>query len=49
MALRRIRKPYDKYGMYERSVQRPDFDIDFVTRVYIKEHERVPLALREDF
>lgn len=49
MRLRRLRKPYDKYGMYERAVQRPQFDIDFVTRVYRAEHGRVPLALREDF
>jgi len=49
MSLRRPRKPYDKYGLYERSVQRPQFDIDFVTRVYRAEHGRVPLALREDF
>lgn len=49
MRLRRLRKPYDKYGMYERAVQRPQFDIDFITRVYRAEHGRVPLALREDF
>lgn len=49
MRLRRPRKPYDKYGLYERSVQRPQFDIDFVTRVYRAEHDRLPMALREDF
>lgn len=49
MSSRRPRKPFDKYGLYERSVQRPDFDIDFVTRAYAREHARVPLALREDF
>lgn len=49
MRSRRPRKPYDKYGLYERAVQRPDFDIDFITRVYRSEHDRLPLALREDF
>jgi hypothetical protein len=49
MSRRRPRKPYDKYGLYERSVQRPQFDIDFVTRVFRAEHGRIPLALREDF
>ena len=47
--MRRLRKPYDKYGMYERAVQRPQFDIDFVNRVFTGERARVPLALREDF
>ena len=49
MRSRRPRKPYDKYGLYERAVQRPQFDIDFITRVYRAEHGRVPLVLREDF
>lgn len=49
MALRRPRKPYDKYGLYERAVQRPRFDIDFITRVFRTEHGRLPLSLREDF
>ncbi|MDQ3069109.1 MAG: class I SAM-dependent methyltransferase [Acidobacteriota bacterium] len=49
MRFRRVRKPFDKFGLYERSVQRPDFDIDFITRVYATEHARVPLVLREDF
>jgi hypothetical protein len=49
MRSRRPRKPYDKYGLYERAVQRPQFDIDFITRVFRAEHGRVPLALREDF
>ena len=47
--MKRPRKPFDKYGLYERSVQRPQFDIDFITRVYRAEHDRLPLALREDF
>lgn len=49
MSSRRPRKPFDKYGLYERSVQRPDFDIDFINRVYTRERARVPLVLREDF
>ena len=49
MSSRRPRKPFDKYGLYERSVQRPEFDIDFINRVYTKERARVPLVLREDF
>src|SRR5688500_17424278 len=49
MRLRRLRKPYDTYGLYERAVQRPQFGIDFITRVFGGRHGRVPLALREDF
>src|SRR5688500_7130773 len=49
MRSRRPRKPYDKYGLYERAVQRPQFDIDFITRVFTAERGRTPLALREDF
>ena len=47
--MKRLRKPYDKHGLYERAVQRPQFDIDFVNRVFTGERARVPLALREDF
>jgi SAM-dependent methyltransferase len=39
----------DRYELYERSVQIPEFDIHFITRIFRKERERVPMSLREDF
>jgi len=39
----------DKYRLYERSVQCPEAELDFVRRVYKKWRGRAPRVLREDF
>ncbi len=38
-----------KYDWYERAVQTPDTEVDFMRRWYKKFHGRFPRALREDF
>jgi hypothetical protein len=39
----------DRYDLYQRAVQEPDVDLDFVTRVFRAEYGRPPKELREDF
>ncbi len=39
----------DKHELYEESVQNPESDVKFLTRVFKKENGRLPLGLREDF
>jgi SAM-dependent methyltransferase len=39
----------EKFTLYEKAVQAPDFDIQFLTRIFRREHDRLPLSLREDF
>lgn len=39
----------DKHDLYQRSVQDPEMEIAFISRVYKRIHGRVPLSLREDF
>jgi SAM-dependent methyltransferase len=39
----------DKHDLYQRSVQDPEVEIGFVSRVYKKTFGRLPLSLREDF
>lgn len=39
----------DRYALYQRAVQSPEFDIALMTRVYRAHNGRPPLLLREDF
>lgn len=39
----------DVHVLYERAVQAPEFDIQFIDRVFTREHGRRPMQLREDF
>lgn len=39
----------DKHDLYQRSVQDPDFEVGFITRVFRKLRGRKPLSVREDF
>ena len=39
----------DKHVLYQHSVQDPETEIQFVSRVFRKRHGRTPLTLREDF
>jgi cyclopropane fatty-acyl-phospholipid synthase-like methyltransferase len=39
----------DKYELYQRSVQEPEADIDFIDRVFRREYGRPPVSVREDF
>ncbi|GAB4222220.1 MAG: hypothetical protein Kow0062_18600 [Acidobacteriota bacterium] len=39
----------DRYALYQRSVQSPEFDASFIDRVYRKEYGSPPMLLREDF
>jgi hypothetical protein len=39
----------DRYELYQRSVQSPEFDIALMTRIYRTHNGRPPLRLREDF
>lgn len=43
------RFPYHKYEMYQRAVQEPEPDIDFINEIYKRHFRRAPRALREDF
>ncbi len=43
------RKKADKHILYEKSVQTPEADINFMLRVYRNIRGRKPLVLREDF
>src|ERR1700761_1540082 len=42
-------KTADKHDLYQRSVQAPDFEVGFITRVFRKLRGRKPLSIREDF
>ena len=39
----------DPFLLYQKSVQKPDFDIDFFTKTYKRYRRRKPRSLREDF
>lgn len=39
----------DKYVLYQLSVQQPEFEIEFATKVFSARRMRKPLTLREDF
>lgn len=39
----------DRHELYQLSVQNPEHEVDFVTRVFKKKRARKPLTLREDF
>ncbi len=39
----------DRYALYQKSVQSPDFDIALMNRIYRAHNGRPPLLLREDF
>ncbi len=39
----------DKHWLYERSVQNPEAEIDFIDHVFASEYDRKPELLREDF
>jgi len=41
--------PFDKYTLYQRAVQEPEADIEFVDEVFRKRFRRHPRTLREDF
>lgn len=42
-------RPFDRYQLYQESVQSPDTDVRFFKRVYQKHTGRDPVSLREDF
>ncbi|MFT4571686.1 MAG: hypothetical protein ACI8TX_002823 [Hyphomicrobiaceae bacterium] len=42
-------KTADKYALYLKSVQSPDYEIDFFNRVFSKAYGRKPVLMREDF
>lgn len=39
----------DRYALYQKAVQSPEFDVSFLDRVFRKEYGRHPMLLREDF
>lgn len=39
----------DKYELYQVAVQEPGADVDFLERIFRKQHGRPPTSLREDF
>ncbi|MCO5165199.1 MAG: class I SAM-dependent methyltransferase [Planctomycetes bacterium] len=39
----------DRYALYQRAVQQPDADLDFVSRVFRRRYGRPPRDVREDF
>jgi hypothetical protein len=43
------RRTADRYDLYLKSVQAPDFEVGFFSRVYKKAFGRKPTVLREDF
>lgn len=45
----RLKKPRNKYDLYETAVQAPDQDIQFLTKTFFKLKKKKPLVLREDF
>lgn len=45
---KRSKRP-DKYELYSKAVQAPDFEVDFFNRVYRKHRGAKPTLLREDF
>lgn len=44
-----IRQPFDKYDLYQKSVQSPETDVLFLRRVYRDLRKKSPRTLREDF
>lgn len=47
--MRRSPLARDRLALYEASVQSPDYDLDFIERVYRRTRGRRPKRLREDF
>jgi SAM-dependent methyltransferase len=45
----KLAKTADRYSLYEQSVQAPDVDVKFFSKVYRSEYKRKPKVLREDF
>jgi len=43
------RRSADKYDLYQRSVQEPEFEVEFFEKVFRKRFGRKPMLLREDF
>jgi hypothetical protein len=41
--------PLDKYALYQRSVQEPEADIEFIAEIFATRFKRKPHLLREDF
>ena len=41
--------PFDKYALYQRAVQEPEPDIEFMNEIFEKRFRRPPRTLREDF
>ncbi len=39
----------DRYDLYQRAVQAPEADVEFLTSTFEEARQRVPLGLREDF
>ncbi len=42
-------KPFDKYDYYQKSVQSPDVDVEFLRDVYQEIRGKKPISMREDF
>jgi hypothetical protein len=42
-------KTADKHHLYQLSVQEPEFEVDFINRIYRRLRGRRPMSLREDF
>lgn len=45
----KLSKTADRYELYQQSVQAPDVDVEFFTRIYRTEFKKKPKVLREDF
>ncbi len=41
--------PFDKYALYQRAVQEPEADIEFIDETFAARFARTPHTLREDF
>ncbi len=41
--------PFDKYALYQRAVQEPEADIEFIDETFAARFDRAPHTLREDF
>jgi len=41
--------PFNKYALYQRAVQEPEADIEFMDEIFVARFKRPPRTLREDF
>lgn len=41
--------PFDRYALYQKAVQSPDSDAEFIQQVYKEHRSKEPITLREDF